>query len=110
MAQLLGVSTMLLGLVAAAPQPNQPPLHTTTVRSIDAFGRCFAASQDKAARPWAYMPIGRGGTFTNSGAKGFGGTYWLTVNSSDHRGEIRLFGEEGARPPESLIEAVNQCR
>ena len=107
---MLGVSTVLLALVAAAPQPIQPLLRTTTDKSIDAFGSCFRAAQDRAARAWAYMPSGHGGTFTNSGATPSGGTYWLSVNRSAHRGEIRLFGEEGARPSDSLIEAVDQCR
>lgn len=110
MAQLLGVLTMLLGVVAVAPQPNKPLLRTTTDKSIGTFGSCFTAAQEKAKQAWAFMPVGRGGTFTNSGAKGPGETYWLTVNNSAYRGEIRLIGEEGARASESLIEAVDQCR
>lgn len=110
MAQLLGVSIVLLALVAAVPQSNRPLVQTATSRSVDAFGSCFAAAQDKAAHAWAYLPIGQGGTFTNSGARGSGATYWLRVSKSGDRGEIRLFGEEGARSSESLIEAVDQCR
>jgi hypothetical protein len=106
----LGVSTVLLALVATAPQPIQPLLRTSTGKSVDAFGSCFTAAQEKASRAWAYMPSEQGGMFTNSGAAGSTATYWLSVNSSAHRGEIRLFGDEGARPSNSLIEAVDQCR
>jgi hypothetical protein len=79
-------------------------------RPVAVFGSCFAAAQDKSAQAWAYMPMGEGGTFTNSGANGSAGTYWLTVRVSAPRAEIRLFGEDGARPSKSLIEAVDQCR
>ena len=110
MAQLLGVSTVLLGLVTAALQPIQPLLQTSTIKSASAFGNCLTAVQEEASLAWAFMPSDRGGTFTNSGSQKPGATYWLTLHSSEDRGEIRLFGEEGARPSESLIAAVNQCR
>ena len=107
---MLGVSTMLFGLAAAAPQPHQPLHRATTQKTFDAFGSCFTGAQEKARRAWAFMPTGDGGTFTNSGASHSGGTYWLSVHGSADAGEIRLFGEAGARLPQSLIEAVDQCR
>jgi hypothetical protein len=108
-AQLLGVSTLLLALAASAPQPVQPLLRTTTAKSLHAFGACFAEAQEKAAKAWAFMPTPSGGTFTNSGAVGSDAPYWLQVQAGAARGEIRLFGEGGARPPTALIEAVNRC-
>lgn len=110
MAQLLGVSTLLFALVAAVPQFGQPLLQVTTSKSVDAFGACFAAAQDLAGHAWAYMPIGRGGTFTDAGAMGSAGSYWLKVDRSDHRGKIRLFGDGGRPASRSLIEAVDRCR
>ena len=110
MAQLLGVSTVILGLVAAAVQPVQPLLRTTTAKSTGEFESCFTAAQERASRPWAFMPSYRGGTFTNSGANGAGGTYWLTLQRSLHRAEIRLYADEAARPAKAISEAVDQCR
>jgi hypothetical protein len=109
-AQLLGVSTVLFALVAAVPQFGQPLLQVTTSKSVDAFGACFAATQGLAGHAWAYMPIGQGGTFTDAGAMGSAGSYWLKVDGSDHRGKIRLFGDGGRLASRSLIEAVDQCR
>jgi hypothetical protein len=108
-AQLLGVSTLSLVLVASAPQPVPPPFSTTTARSVDAFGACFARAQENAGKAWAFMPTASGGTFTNSGAGASEAPYWLQVHAGTTRGEIRLFGDRGAVPPAALIEAVNQC-
>ena len=109
MAQLLGLSTLLLVLVASAPQPVGPLFRATTTKSVDQFGGCFARAQEKAAKAWAFMPSSSGGTFTNSGAKGSDAPYWLQVQVGAKRGEIRLFGGGGAEPPAALIEAVNKC-
>jgi hypothetical protein len=109
-AQLLGVSILLFTALAPAPQRVQPLLHTTTDKSLDAFADCFTKAADLRAQAWAFMPKGRGGTFTNSGAGGWAPTYWLQVNTADRGGEIRLFGGEGAQPSASLIEAVKRCR
>lgn len=110
MAHLLGVSTVILGLVAAAPQPIQPLLRTTTTKTTSAFAGCFRASQEKASQPWAFMPSDHGGTFTNSGANGPEGTYWLNLQRSLHGAEIRLYADVGARPAKAISEGVDQCR
>ena len=106
---MIGVSTLVLVLVASAPQPGQPLLRTTTAKSVAAFGACFATAQEKADKTWAFMPSPSGGTFTNSGATGSDVPYWLQVQAETPRGEIRLFSDGRAQPPAALIEAVNQC-
>lgn len=110
MAQLLGVSILLFAALAPAPQRIQPLLRTTTGKSLDAFGACFTKAEEQRAQAWAFMPKGRGGTFTNSGASAPAAPYWLQVDTAFRRGEIRLFGDDGVKPPTSLIEAVNRCR
>jgi hypothetical protein len=108
-AQLLGLSTLLLVLAASAPQTDAPQFSTTTARSVAAFGACFANAQEKAGKAWAFMPSASGGTFTNSGAVRSTGAYWLEVHAGTTRGEVRLFGGRGVSPPAPLIEAVKRC-
>ena len=107
---MLVVSPLLLALVASAPQPGQPLLRAEMTKSLDAFGACFTRVQEKAARAWAFMPSGKGGTFTNSGASESDASYWLQIRTTGPSGEIRLVGTDGAQPPAALIEAVNRCR
>ena len=106
---MFGLSTLLLVLVASAPQPVGPLFRTTTTKSFDEFGGCFARAQEKAAKAWAFMPSPSGGTFTNSGASASDAPYWLEVRVGPKEGHIRLFGDKGAQPAAALIEAVNQC-
>jgi hypothetical protein len=108
-AQLIGVSTLLLA-VLSAQQPSRPLFRTTTAKSLDAFAACFTKAQDERAQSWAFMPAGRGGTFTNSGANGSGAAYWLQVRTSGAREHIRLFADRANDRPASVVEAVEQCR
>ena len=110
MAQLIGVSTLLLAIAVSAQPASQPLLRTTTAKSLDAFAACFTRAQNQHEQPWAFMPVGRGGTFTNSGASGSGAAYWLQVRTSGAREHIRLFADRANDRPASVVEAVEQCR
>lgn len=110
MTELLGVSSLLFVLIASAAPAPQPLLRTTTMKSADAFASCFAGTQDKAAKAWAFLPRESGGTFTNVGASGTAAPYWVQVKTGIHGGNVRLFSDGGADASSSLIRAVEQCR
>lgn len=82
----------------------------TSVRSPAEFNACFVHAQDRNGAPWAYLPAGAGGTFTDSGAHGALATYWLQVRGTSGPTSVRMFAAEGAGPPSMVAEAVKQCR
>jgi hypothetical protein len=93
--------------MAAQPEPEPAVMRASTVKSLNEFGSCFTATQDRASRPWAFMPTGNGGTFTNAGAEGIAAPYWLTVSVARGPSQIRLFANSGSA---DMIQAVNSCR
>ena len=101
--------TLFLGLVAvavcasAAAAANRPV--QTTTKAVEPFAQCFAAAQDRASRPWSFVPkASGGGTFSNLGARGVRHVYFLDVADRGTRREIRVSAGDA-----SVLEAVDRC-
>lgn len=63
----------------------------TTVKGVEPFAQCFAHAQDRASRPWSFVPKeSGGGTFSNVGAAGVRRPYFLEVADRGATREIRL--------------------
>jgi hypothetical protein len=79
----------------------------TTAKGAEPFDRCFAAAQDRASRPWSFVPkASGGGTFSNAGASGVRGVYFLEVADRGASREIRL---SSADPDSSVVRAIDSC-
>ena len=100
---------MIFLLAAAAPEPALPAVvaRVETVKSLDNFGSCFAATQDHAQRAWSFVPSASGGTFSNFGANGAAATYRLTFTEGASANAVRLFATPLAAP---IAAAMEQCR
>ena len=96
---------MLGVLILLAIAPSTPLLEKSAKRFVD-FNACFAQAQDRAGRAWAFMPGGKGGTFTDSGASGGAATYWLQVRGVGLETRLRLFAD-AASP---IAQFLEQCR
>lgn len=83
-------------------------LDAGSARPLPEFNACFAETQDRSGRPWAYMPSASGGTFTDSGAFDGAGSYWLQVRRVGAGTKARLFTVGG--PANYSVQAVEQCR
>ena len=104
MKQFLGLALVIAALAGSAS--NARPLKRTTVKGAEPFAQCFAAAQDRVARPWSYIPKANGGgTFSNLGATGVSHPYFLEVAERGARLEIRL--ASGA--DRSVMRAVDRC-
>jgi len=103
----LGVLILLLG----APSASMPLLDVRSSRSPDEFGSCFTRAEDGNGSAWSYLPAERGGTFTDSGAGGNRGSYWLRLQSTRAATRVSLFVADGANAaPAHVTRAVVQCR
>jgi hypothetical protein len=92
--------------VAASPAPRHAALTLTTARGVEPFAQCFARAQDRAARPWSFVPKeSGGGTFSNVGAAGVRNPYFLEVADRGSTREIRVMPAGDA----SVIRAVDDC-
>ena len=79
-----------------------------TAKSLNSFGACFSRAQEAQSKPWAFVPSGKGGVFTNAGAEDVTQPYFLRVTEATPRNEIRLLaGRSKAR--NSLVAAVQRC-
>lgn len=103
MTSLLGVMTLLAAGASGLPTAVVE-MHST--RPSAQFSSCFAATQVRSGRAWAYLPAARGGTFTDSGAYGASASYWLMVRSAGASTRLRL----SDAAPTPVIKAVEQCR
>jgi len=103
----VGILT-LVSVMATAAAPVIPDRSAgateVTGKSVEQFGGCFAAAQDRAGLAWAYVPKGDGGTFSNLGAKGARDLYFLAVTDRGRVREIRL--ETAGR---QVARAVDRC-
>jgi hypothetical protein len=85
-------------------------LRVDTAKPINEFGSCFEQRQEQAARPWSFVPNGRGGVFSNAGANGVSAPYRLQFNEARPVSEMRLFVARGTPGSDDLVEAINRCR
>ncbi|MGN6058412.1 MAG: hypothetical protein ACTHOI_07490 [Sphingomicrobium sp.] len=78
----------------------------TTAKGVEPFARCFAAAQDRASRPWWFVPKeSGGGTFSNLGARGVRRPYFVEIADRGAQREIRLTSVADA----SVRRAVDAC-
>ena len=101
-------SAFILFVLAAISMaaPAVSGVKRSTVKGAEPFAQCFAAAQDRAARPWSFIPkAGGGGTFSNLGAAGISHPYFVEVADKGARREIRL--ASGA--DQSVVRAVDGC-
>jgi hypothetical protein len=95
--------------VAASAEPGQRLNHTDG--TMTAFRDCFVASQEKARRPWGFVPdeTGGGGSFSTIPGRDTYSPYTLTVREGALDSGISLTGEV---PPESgpmIATAIDGC-
>jgi hypothetical protein len=99
---------MILAFAASAPAAAPPGAGATrsTDKGAEAFATCFASAQDRASRPWSFVPReSGGGTFSNAGAKGVASPYFLTIAERGQKREIRLESPGDA----ALLGTVEHC-
>jgi len=101
--------TLLLALVSVAASAGAAAAGDvstrTTAKAVEPFAQCFAAAEDRAAKPWSFVPkASGGGTFSNAGARGVRQPYFLEVADGGRLREIRVSG-----PDASVLRAVDQC-
>jgi hypothetical protein len=104
---LLSVSILLLAALATNPDLQGPLLRADTTKPLNAFGSCFIAAQEQASRPWSFVPNGRGGVFSDAGARGITAPYRLQVREDGQSNKILLFAAAGS---DQLLRAVERCR
>jgi hypothetical protein len=101
----------ILGLAAAGSAAAAPAIApSATARSVDDFGTCFVAAQERASLAWSFVPNARGGTFSNLGAKGVTNGYFLVVSDRGSRRELRLEPATAAAGLDArVVRAVARC-
>jgi hypothetical protein len=104
----------LVTLISVAASAAAPVTYTradaatfATTKSVEQFGGCFVAAQERARRAWSYVPRDNGGTFSNLGARGARGLYFLAVSDRGAAREIRL--ETAAKTDSAVAKAIDQC-
>ncbi|MGN6059490.1 MAG: hypothetical protein ACTHOI_13020 [Sphingomicrobium sp.] len=109
----VGIVTLIsVAASAAAPVAHARAEAATlaTSKTVEQFGDCFVATQDLAARPWAFVPKGDGGTFSNVGARGAQGLYYLAITDRGPVRQLRLEAASESSPLDrNIARAVNQC-
>ena len=106
----IGIVTLIsVAASAAAPITNASSVASTfsTGKSVEQFGGCFVAAQDRAGRAWSFVPKGDGGTFSNAGARGARGLYYLAVSDRGAARELRL--ETPAAVDPAVKKAIDRC-
>ena len=109
LAQAVNFAIGLVIASAAAAAPVAPAgLERTTAKAVEPFARCFADSQDQAARAWWFVPKAHGGTFSNLGANNARDAYFLDVADRGATREIRLTPASAAID-RSVMRSVDNC-
>jgi hypothetical protein len=104
----LGIIAILLAATSAGIYQPQPLIALSTGKSLDAFGACFAKTQENAGRAWAFAASDRGGSFTDEGATGVSAAYRLQVAKEAAGNSLRLYASKGSAAP--ILKALDQCR
>jgi len=98
----------LVALAASASSSAAPvgEATRTTTKGVEPFAQCFAAAQDRASRPWSFVPKeSGGGTFSDLGARGVRQPYFLEVADGGAHTQVRLT----AAADSAVMRAVNSC-
>jgi hypothetical protein len=103
----------LIGLAApaatAGSSSDDADAPRVTSKPADQFVACFASAQDRAARPWSFVPRENGGgTLSNVGAKGVSKPYFVKVADLGSRREIRI-ESASASAGAPILRAVDSC-
>lgn len=102
MKRLFGIA-LVCAAASAAAQPSHARI---TSRGVAPFAQCFIAAQERAGRPWSFVPHENGGgTFSNAGAADVRTPYVLEVADRGGSRELRL--SAGGDP--SVARAVDRC-
>jgi hypothetical protein len=107
----------IVTLISVAASAAAPVAHATrdtvmleTSKTVAQFGGCFVQLQDRAARAWAFIPKGDGGTFSNLGARDAREPYFLAVSDRGAVRQLRLEPASAGTPVErDVAKAVDQC-
>lgn len=103
MKQMLGLMLSLIAVLPAVPALGA--VQRTTAKGVEPFAQCFTQAQDRASRPWSFVPKeSGGGTFSNAGAAGVSRPYFLEVADRGARREIRLIAGTA-----SVQRALDHC-
>jgi hypothetical protein len=105
---------ILVSVFASAVAPGAPRaqdgMTLATQKSVDQFGGCFVDAQDRESLAWSYVPKANGGTFSNLGAEGARGQYFLAVSDRGANRQVRLEAVDARNPVDTrVVRAVNQC-
>jgi hypothetical protein len=99
------IASIMLAL--AAPAVAQPAATRTTAKAVEPFAQCFAAAQDRAAKPWSFVPReSGGGTFSDAGATGVRNPYFVEVAD---RGATRVIRVTAAVSDQAVLKAIDGC-
>jgi hypothetical protein len=94
-------------LAVAIPAVAQPAATRTTAKAVEPFAQCFTAAQDRASKPWSFVPReSGGGTFSNAGAAGVRNPYFVEVAD---RGATRVIRLTSAGADGAVLKAVDAC-
>jgi hypothetical protein len=99
----LAVSSAALGAPSA-----EAGLSRATTKAVEPFAQCFAASQERSAQPWWFVPKGHGGTFSNLGANGVAQPYFVDIADKGASREVRVT-LASASADRSIVQAVDSC-
>jgi hypothetical protein len=101
--KLLFALVSIAACASTAAAADGAPRFTT--KAVEPFAQCFAAAQDRAARPWSFVPkASGGGTFSDVGARGIARPYFVELANRGTRREIRISAADA-----SVLRAVDQC-
>jgi hypothetical protein len=99
-----------LASAGAGASDSDAVLTATTAKSLDFFGQCFVQTQQRAARPWWFVPKANGGIFSNLGAKNAEGIYFLDVEELASTGRMKLKLQTTTPSTAQAIRvAIGQC-
>jgi hypothetical protein len=89
------LAVLFLSGVAGGGWASADTAAARTSKSLDAFTDCFVQAQERASQAWWFVPTLDGGTFSNLGAKGAQGTYFVQVRDL---GAVRTVDLETSDP------------
>jgi hypothetical protein len=108
----IGIVT-LVSVIACAAAPGAPPaprgVTFATSKSVEQFGGCFVAAQERSSLAWSYVPRSDGGTFSNVGARASGSPYFLAVADRGAVRQLRLEPASAAAVDPRIARALDQC-
>jgi hypothetical protein len=100
----------VLILLAVGPSNSAPLLEAQSARPLGDFTACFTQAQERSGKSWAFLPGERGGTFTNSGARGAAGSYWLQVRAAGAATNVRLYSDASPGALSPVTGSIGECR